>query len=279
LDHLEATCADLHSHLADHLAGATAALPMHTLDSLFIDPWRHEELRGIVLATLLLTFLAELFSFRSVRSIMHHNGPTLYLQAVALCVFNTAVLGPLTLAAVTQLRLLRPPRTSPHAYSLEWEWRFKWMAVDANEVVFLVVLHSIGYWCAHRLMHTTRWGWWAHKFHHRFAHAVSPVIANAVSPAEYVAAYMTPFVLAAVLAHPSRATLMTAAAIVSICNISIHMEALGGLTYPWFFVSPGKHQEHHRKPSRHYAAPTFDVGAIAKRALGLGETWRGAKRA
>ena len=45
------------------------------------------------------------------------------------------------------------------------------------------------------------------------------VIANAVSPAEYVAAYMTPFVLAAVLAHPSRATLMTAAAIVSICNI------------------------------------------------------------
>ena len=146
MDHLEATCADLHSHLADHLAGATAALPMHTLDSLFIDPWRHEELRGIVLATLLLTFLAELFSFRSVRSIMHHNGPTLYLQAVALCVFNTAVLGPLTLAAVTQLRLLRPPRTSPHAYSLEWEWRFKWMAVDANEVVFLVVLHSIGEW-------------------------------------------------------------------------------------------------------------------------------------
>lgn len=46
---------------------------------------------------------------------------------------------------------------------------------------------------------------------------------------------------------------------------SIHMEELGGLTYPWFWVSPGKHQEHHLKPGKHYAAPTFDVGAIARR--------------
>jgi hypothetical protein len=48
------------------------------------------------------------------------------------------------------------------------------------------------------------------------------------------------------------------------------------MTYPWFWVSPRKHQEHHRKPSRHYAAPTLDVGAIGKCMVDL---WQGAKRA
>lgn len=60
---------------------------------------------------------------------------------------------------------------------------------------------------------------------------------------------------------------------------SIHMEALSGLTYPWFWVSPSKHQEHHRKPSRHYAAPTFDVGAVAKRLADTCGPEMGAKRA
>ena len=71
----------------------------------------------------------------------------------------------------------------------------------------------------HRLMHTTRIGWWAHRFHHRFSRTVSPVIANAVTPAEYLAGYMAPFVAAAALVHPSRFTLMVAASVVSLCNI------------------------------------------------------------
>ena len=47
-------------------------------------------------------------------------------------------------------------------------------ALACAEAVVGAELCATGYWCAHRLMHTTRWGWWAHKFHHRFAHAVSP---------------------------------------------------------------------------------------------------------
>lgn len=143
LSQLEVTCLKTHGHLADHREHDTTTLLLHASDALFVDPWRHVELRVIVLATLLLTLAAELVSYRSVRSILSHNGLTLYLKAVGLCVFNTVALGPLTLALVTLLGLLRPPRSSPHdQHSLEW--RFAWMMVDANEALFLVMLHSLG---------------------------------------------------------------------------------------------------------------------------------------
>jgi hypothetical protein len=147
LTHQESTCASLHDYLVG--ADATAALPLHLFDTLCIDPWRHDELRGVVLATLVLTLAAELVSYRSVRSILTQTGPTLYLKAVGLCVFNNVLLGPLTLALVMQLGLIRPPKSSAHDQHLPEQW-FAWIAADANEVLFVVVLHSLGSMAPHR---------------------------------------------------------------------------------------------------------------------------------
>ena len=51
----------------------------------------------------------------------------------------------------------------------------------------ILVGHSVGYYCAHRWMHTRKM-YWAHRFHHRFNVFVVPVTANAVSLAEYALA-------------------------------------------------------------------------------------------
>merc|ERR1712159_786763 len=69
----------------------------------------------------------------------------------------------------------------------------------------IVLGHAVGYYCAHRWMHTRRM-YWDHRFHHRFNKYVVPVTANAVSLAEYAIAYMLPFIAGSILLRNGKRT-------------------------------------------------------------------------
>ena len=121
--------------------------------------------------------------------------------------------------------------------------------------------HGLGYYAAHRWMHTRRM-YWAHKFHHKFNLIVVPVTANAVSLAEYAIAYMAPFVVGSALLRPDRASLFVAVGYISLNNLLIHTPRLCELSkhlVPWWGVSTADHLEHHARLTTHYAAPTISI--------------------
>jgi len=127
------------------------------------------------MATLLITLVLELCSIPSAMAITRQKGgQRLYLTAVAMNFFNHLILGPPVYAIATSFfcrRELYPPLLS------------------AGSCAGCVLVHALGYYTAHRAMHTREF-YWAHRFHHRFNSHVSPVVANAVSFVEYLIAYM-----------------------------------------------------------------------------------------
>ena len=201
----------------------------------------------MTLATLALTLLLELLSFDGVRQICGKKGGTkLYAQGVLCNIINNGVLGP-PLYELVASRWLSSPFTAVGRVAM---------------VGAILVGHSVGYYSAHRWMHTRRM-YWAHRFHHRFNTHVVPVTANAVSPrrvsnrlpfcrglplpfhlafhglprpsagapfqvslAEYALAYMLPFIVGAKLLLPDRLSMFVAVGIVSLNNLLIHTPAL-----------------------------------------------------
>ena len=142
-------------------------------------------------------------------------------------------------------------------------------------VLAIIVGHSIGYYCAHRWMHT-RSMYWAHRFHHRFNVYVVPVTANAVSPAEYAIAYMLPFIVGAQLLRPDRLSMFLGVGVVSLTNLLIHTPWLADASarlVPWLFVSTADHLEHHKRLTSHYGAPTISVDRLLACAFGKPASW------
>ena len=199
--------------------------------------------------TLVLTVLLEFLSADAVVNICKKKGGTnLYLQGVLCNFVNNAVFGP-PLYELVSNRWMSEPFTALGRVAM---------------VLAILVGHSIGYYCAHRWMHTRRM-YWAHRFHHRFNVYVVPVTANAVSLAEYALAYMLPFVAGAALLCPDRMSMFVAISIVSLNNLLVHTPKLADVSVrvvPWLFVSTADHLDHHKRLTTHYAAPTFSVDRI-----------------
>mmetsp|Transcript_33506 Transcript_33506/g.70510 ORF Transcript_33506/g.70510 Transcript_33506/m.70510 type:complete len:255 (+) Transcript_33506:140-904(+) len=207
----------------------------------------------LAMATLLITLVLELCSIPSAMAITRQKGgQRLYLTAVAMNFFNHLILGPPVYAIATSFfcrRELYPPLLS------------------AGSCAGCVLVHALGYYTAHRAMHTREF-YWAHRFHHRFNSHVSPVVANAVSFVEYLIAYILPFVLAALLFRPDGPALFATVCIVSLNNLLIHTPSLEDLSQslvPWFAVSTTDHLEHHRRLTKNYAAPTLNIDAMLRK--------------
>jgi len=211
-------------------------------------------------ATLVLTALLELLSIDAVRKICQRkNGSKLYAQGVLCNFVNNAVLGP-PLYELISNRWMSQPFTAVGRVAM---------------VLAIIVGHSIGYYCAHRWMHT-RSMYWAHRFHHRFNVFVVPVTANAVSLAEYALAYMLPFVMGAQLLRPDRMSMFLAVGVISLNNLLIHTPKLADASarlVPWLFVSTADHLEHHKRLTSHYAAPTFSVDRLLACTFGRPASW------
>ena len=167
----------------------------------------------VALCTLTLTALLELFSTKTVASLLKTT-PGLYRACVRANLVNNLAIGPPTYALATEFFVYK---SDPgYSYSL---------LRSALATVGLVVTHALGYHYAHSQMHRPQM-YWAHKFHHAFAKHVTPSSANAVSVVEYAYAYMLPFVVGCAVCAPDERALLTAVAVISVNNLLIHTPAL-----------------------------------------------------
>jgi sterol desaturase/sphingolipid hydroxylase (fatty acid hydroxylase superfamily) len=212
---------------------------------------------GVVmtLLTFALTAVLELMSFDAVRAVCRKDaGARLYAQGVLMNIVNNGIMGP-PLYELVSSRWMSAPFSAPGRLGM---------------VSAILLAHAIGYYCAHRWMHTRRM-YWAHRFHHRFNTIVVPVTANAVSLAEYAIAYMAPFVVGGALLRPDRFSMFVAVGIISLNNLLIHTPKLHDLSerlVPWWGVSTSDHIEHHRRLTTHYAAPTISIDKLLAAVVG-----------
>jgi len=217
---------------------------------------------GIImtLATFPCTALLEIASAAStLRILRQKDGQRLYLKAVVCNLVNNGILGPplYWLVATHFMQPALPPMA------------------QLAKVGTILLGHAVGYYAAHRWMHTRKM-YWAHRFHHRFNVNVSPVVANAVSLAEYFIAYMLPFVVGAALIRPDRLSLLVGVGIVSMNNLLIHTPWLHDLSeqwVPWWAVSTSDHLEHHKRLTTHWAAPTISIDRLLACAFGKPASW------
>ena len=129
----------------------------------------------------------------------------------------------------------------------------------------VVAIHSVGYYCTHRAMHTKAL-YWAHRYHHRFNTHICPIAASATTQVEYLFAYVIPFIVAAGILRPiPMVSLNIGALIIGHVNNLIHtpwLEEASVKAVPWFAVCTHDHFDHHRKLTTSYAAPTINVDRL-----------------
>tara|TARA_B100000700_G_scaffold215379_1_gene236707 strand:- start:10 stop:720 length:711 start_codon:yes stop_codon:yes gene_type:complete len=128
--------------------------------------------------------------------------------------------------------------------------------------VGIIFIHGVGYYIAHRLMHTNKYLYGIHTFHHKFDDILVPSIGNAVSIQEFFIAYILPFIIGAVILKPSELAFNIGIGFISFFNLVIHCMELEKINYANYLVSPKKHIIHHRVKEKHYAAPILDLDYI-----------------
>ena len=155
---------------------------------------------------------------------------------------------------------------SAPAYSLIYETcinkELYWLSFQPEKWAAILGIQNLGYYCAHRLFHTSRKLYRFHHFHHKFDKILIPSIGNSVSTTEYLVAYMAPFAAGAFMTSPSELTFVMSLFFVALLNMTIHCMELTHLKYPIWLVSPNKHFAHHLGRKKHYAAPIFNVDAL-----------------
>ena len=136
--------------------------------------------------------------------------------------------------------------------------------VNFIETLDIVIIHSFGYYTAHRLMHRSDLFRKYHNFHHKFNETLTPSIGNAVSGSEFTFAYMTPFMIGAYLVDPNINSFNLSIMIVAFMNLVIHTQELSDVNYNKLFVSPKTHLNHHQGKNKKstYSAPTFNLEYI-----------------
>jgi sterol desaturase/sphingolipid hydroxylase (fatty acid hydroxylase superfamily) len=128
--------------------------------------------------------------------------------------------------------------------------------------VGIIFIHGVGYYIAHRLMHTNKHFYKFHTFHHKFDDVLIPSIGNAVSIQEFFIAYLLPFIVGAILLQPSELAFNIGIGCISFFNLVIHCMELEKIKYANYLVSPKKHITHHHVKEKHYAAPILDLDYI-----------------
>lgn len=122
----------------------------------------------------------------------------------------------------------------------------------------LILLHNIGYYGVHVIMHKIHELKFIHDFHHLYKKTI-PSTGNAVSIYEFNFAYVLPFVGGAYLIHPSSHAMNASIMTISLLNTFIHTPSFKNITYPKWLVSPADHMKHHETYSNTYAAPLINI--------------------
>lgn len=196
------------------------------------------------IVTTAVTVVFELISLSSVISMLRTN-PGLYARAWSSSLFNNIIMGPFV--ALVAFGFLCAPDLEPFA--------------RIRATLGLLAIHSVGYYAAHRLMHTKAL-YWAHSFHHKFNTHVVPTSASAVSFTEYAIAYMLPFIVGCLVVRPDVHALYNVASLISFANVLIHtppLEDAAAALIPSVFVGTDRHIEHHQKLTKNYGASVVNT--------------------
>ena len=118
--------------------------------------------------------------------------------------------------------------------------------IQLDNILYILLIHSLGYYYVHKSMHENKNLYKYHSFHHKFDKFLLPSIGNAVSPHEFMAAYLFPFIASAALLQPTEISFIIAIATISLFNLFIHCKEFENLELNTYMVSPQKHIEHHR---------------------------------
>ena len=215
------------------------------------DFWKHAPY-GIYLATgtFALTVVLELWSLDTVKKVLNQPGAgsSLYKAAIVSNIRNHFCFGWPVYAT---------------AAALFCRQNHELDAVDRVGCVSLLLLvHSILFYTAHYMFHSSPELYRHHRFHHRFNTFVTPFAANAVSSVEYLTAYIAPFTVPMPFCRPDPISLRIAVAIVSVTNVLVHspkLDEVSRIYLPEWLVSTHDHLEHHRKLNTKYAAPTINI--------------------
>ena len=139
------------------------------------------------------------------------------------------------------------------------------LELQMDNVMYILLIHSVGYYLVHKIMHEKKEWLKYHNFHHKFDKILVPSIGNAVSSQEFFAAYMFPFIASALALHPTEISFVAAIALISLFNIIIHTKELDYLDFGPYIVTPKKHIHHHKVRKEHYAAPILDLDTILEK--------------
>ena len=129
----------------------------------------------------------------------------------------------------------------------------------------IIIIHSVGYYLAHRIMHENSKMKQIHIFHHKFDKLLIPSIGNAVSVKEFWFAYMLPFIIGSILVRPGSLSFICGVGLISVCNLMIHCKELEHVKFMELFISPKKHIIHHKTSTKHYSAPILDLEYLFKK--------------
>lgn len=138
---------------------------------------------------------------------------------------------------------------------------YKVNILNLYNYIGLTLIHGIGYYYMHKLMHISKYFRWMHNFHHEFIITV-PSTGNAVSVYEFQFAYVLPFMLGALILNPSPIDFRYSIFTISCFNLFIHTKELETLRLPFFLVSPNDHIIHHKTKCDTYAAPILNIDNI-----------------
>lgn len=181
---------------------------------------------------------------------LKENNITLYNQGMIKVYKNLLFLGPIYYLGVEKFII------SDHA-----------SPISLYETMGIVLVHSFGYYFAHRSMHRNDFFKKYHYFHHQFNETLVPSIGNAVSENEFTFAYMFPFVVGSLMVNPNINSFNMGIMIVSIFNLLIHCQELENVKWNQYFVSPKVHLYHHQSKNQFsaYSAPTFNLENIGRK--------------
>jgi len=129
-----------------------------------------------------------------------------------------------------------------------------------KEFVPLVIIHNIGYYVLHYIMHKNnnfrKW----HEYHHRFTNPIFPSVGHAVTTEEFLFVYVLPFLVGAVIVNPNINNFRSSISLISFLNLTIHCEEFRHIKYPPYIVSPLNHTEHHHRS--HESKETFSAPLV-----------------
>lgn len=242
----------------------------------------------LAILTLAITTILELYSIDTVKLVLKQpNGYQLYCTAIMYNVLNHVVFGvPTYIIAVSFCSSSSSSSiTDQELSSLSLSSILKLIC----EVTYILMAHSIQYYCIHRTFHEYPVLYKTfHRFHHRFNVYVPPSSANAVTVGEYLVAYVIPFAVATLVGRPTVTALRIAICIQNLFNLIVHtpkfeqsisiindhedisnnktmtnttLTRRRGLLSS-FWVTTNDHLNHHRKLQCHYASPTFNIDNI-----------------